>query len=183
MSWKKILLTIFLGAVVIFGIALAYMVLTTRSHSPAETITYSGGNMKVIVTYCRPYKKGRVIFGTKNQGALQPYGEYWRVGANEATEIEFSKDVSVMGKSLAAGRYVLYAVPGESEWTIGFNSDLGRWGYMEVDHRKDILQVTAPHQYLPKTMEQFTIDFTEQEQGVFLNLKWDQSFIPVSIDF
>ena len=182
MNWKKILLTVILGTIVIFGAIFAYMILTTRNHSPADMVSYKGTNMEVTVNYCRPYKKGRVIFGPKSEDALQPYGAYWRVGANEATEVQFGQDVSIMGKPLKAGTYVLYAVPGESDWTIGFNSDLGRWGYSEVDHDKDVLQVQAPHQRLPEIVEQLTIDFTEQDQGVFLNLKWDQSLVPIAIN-
>ena len=181
MNWKKILLTIVLGTIVVFGAVFAYMMLTTRNHSPFEQATYAGKGLNISVDYCRPYKKGRVIFGEASEGALQPYGTYWRAGANEATAIQFNQDVSIMGKSLKEGTYVLYAVPGNPDWTIGFNSDVGRWGYAEVDHDKDILLVTAPQQALPDTVEQFTIDFTEQELGVNLNLKWDQTLVPISI--
>lgn len=181
MNWKKVLLSVVLGVVVIFGAIFAYMVLTTRNHSPADTATYSSGGLTATVDYCRPYKKGRVIFGTQDEGALQPYGKYWRVGANEATELELSKDVTVMGSTLEAGRYVIYAIPDKSEWTVGFNTDLGRWGYSEVDYEKDVLQVKVPSMALDEPIEQFTIDFASQGEDIIMNLKWDNTLVPISI--
>ena len=181
MNWKKVILSVLLAVVVIFGAIFAYMVLTTRNHSPADTATITADGFSATVEYCRPFKKGRVIFGTKEQGALQPYGKYWRAGANEATEIELSKDAMVMGSSLKAGRYVMYAIPDKSEWTIGFNSDLGRWGYSEVDYEKDVLQVKAPATSIPETVEQFTIDFSKQGEDILMNLKWDNTWVPIRI--
>src|SRR5438045_2445608 len=123
---KKILIG--LGVVVVIVAAgLGYIALTTKSHSPAETkaFSYNGADVKVI--YCRPYKKGRVIFG--DASALQPYGKYWRLGANEATEITFSKNVNFAGKPIEAGTYRMYAVPGPASWQVSLNSELGKWGY------------------------------------------------------
>jgi hypothetical protein len=71
-----------------------YGILTTRSHSPSETKSISHQGLDVKVVYCRPYKKERLIFGEEKDKALVPYGKYWRLGANEATEITFSKDVT-----------------------------------------------------------------------------------------
>src|SRR5688572_27482066 len=65
------------------------------------------------VIYSRPQKAGRTIFG-----GLVKYGEVWRIGANEATEIEFFKPVKFGGKKIAKGRYTLYAIVSESTWTI-----------------------------------------------------------------
>ena len=93
MKLKKIILLIILGIILIAAGFMAYLMLTTRSHSPAEKLEYSEGDFTLTVDYCRPYKKGRLIFGEESEGALLPYGGYWRTGANEATEIEFNKDL------------------------------------------------------------------------------------------
>ena len=84
------------------------------------------GDAYVRVVYSRPYKRGRNnIFGTKESGAIVPYGERWRTGANEATEITVTKDVLVAGQKLAAGTYSLSTTPGAASWKVHFNSKLG----------------------------------------------------------
>ena len=181
MNWKKILLTIVLGGIVVFGAYFAYMILTTKSHSPFEVVNYSGENLEIQVEYCRPFKKERLLFGTAEEGALVPYGKYWRTGANEATEIYFSKPVYFLGAPLDSGKYVLYSIPGASEWTIGLNTQLGRWGASEVDHNKDVLQAKATAEMNANRLEQFTIDINEQEEGVAVNLKWDNMVVPILI--
>ena len=122
-----------------------------------------------------------MVFGPEADGALQPWGTYWRAGANEATQIKIDQDVSFGGKSLKAGEYVLYAVPGESAWIIGLNTELGRWGAFEVDHDLDVMQVQASPQDLSSVQEQFLIDFSPSANGVNLNLKWDKTMVPVEI--
>jgi len=132
--------------------------------------------------YCQPYKKGRLIFGSAADGALQPYGEYWRMGANEATEIDINKDVVFGGKELSAGKYVVYAVPGATTWTIGLNSELGRWGAFEVDHELDVMQVEIPAGSSGEEYEQFTIEFEQADSDlVHMNLLWDTTKISVPI--
>src|SRR6187431_2271455 len=84
--------------------------------SPKAEASGTLGAAKTKVTYCQPSARGRKVMG-----ALVPYGEVWRTGANEATVIEFDKPVKVEGKDLAAGKYSLFTIPGESEWTIIFN--------------------------------------------------------------
>lgn len=170
------------GAVVLILGFFAYIMLTTRSHSPKAVAEFSNDNFKLTVDYCQPYKKGRVIFGTEDSEALQPHGEFWRVGANEATEIEISEDVLFAGKPLDKGRYVLYAVPGENNWVIGLNSDLGRWGVPEVDHDLDVMQVEVQPQKLETSLEQLTIEVNEYEvEGAMVHIKWDKMDVPISI--
>ncbi len=177
---SKILLGVGASILVILAY-FAYIMVTTRSHSPAATATYSGENLDISVNYCRPFKKGRLIFGAEDDGALQPWGKYWRAGANEATQIKFAQDVVLGGQTLDAGEYVLYAVPGEGEWIIGINTELGRWGAFEVDHNLDVMQVSVPQGNLPTVQEQFLIDFTPTDDGVNLNLKWDKTVASVEI--
>jgi hypothetical protein len=178
---SKVLIGALIGILVIVAY-FAYLLLTTRSHSPAATAEFASDQLNITVDYCRPYKKGRLIFGSEEEGALQPWGKYWRAGANEGTEITFEEDVVFGGKTLDAGSYVLYAIPGDGEWTIGLNSELGRWGAFEVDHNLDVLQVPAEERQLPSVVEQFLIDFSPTESGAALNLQWDKSLVSVMIE-
>ena len=101
----------------------------SRRPSPMGMARINLGDAYVSVTYSRPYKRGRDnIFGTKESGALVPFGQVWRTGANEATQITLTRDFEVAGKKLAAGTYSLFTTPGPEEWTIHFNSALGLWG-------------------------------------------------------
>src|SRR6187431_2641421 len=109
----------------------------TKSHSPAATAEYHQDGTDIIVRYCQPSKKGRLIFGDEASGALQPYGKYWRVGANEATLFETNKDLLVNDQVLKAGKYSVYAYPGKNTWQVVFNSDFDRWGMPAPDAELD----------------------------------------------
>src|SRR6478735_8594089 len=88
------------------------------------------------VIYSRPQKEGRTIFG-----GLVEYGKVWRLGANEATEIALYKDVKIKDKKLAKGRYSIFAIPNQTEWTIIFNKDTDVWGAFKYDEKKDAMRV------------------------------------------
>ena len=121
---KKIYIGLAVLLAFIVGFVL-YGVLVVSKRSPIETTAFSDNGLDINVVYCRPYKKGRLIFGEEKDHALQPYGKYWRLGANGATEIEFSKNVNFAGKAVSAGRYRMYAVPGPTSFQISLNSELG----------------------------------------------------------
>src|SRR5258708_39461886 len=111
--------TFFLSGILILFTGLFACAQPSHPNSPHDTV--SGKNIKV--TYGRPYKKGREIFG-----GLQKYGEVWRCGADEATEISFAKDGTFGGKPVKAGKYTLFVIPNEKEWTIILNGDTKFWG-------------------------------------------------------
>ena len=170
-----------LGVLLILIVAGAlYVVLVANKRSPAQTTTYNQDGIDVKVVYCRPYKKGRLIFGEKKDGALQPYGEYWRLGANAATEITFSKNVNFAGKALNAGTYRMYAVPGASIWQVSLNSGLGNWGYSEPDHSLDVIKVEVPAETAPET-EQFVINFSTDSTTMVMDFMWDKTRVRVPI--
>ena len=123
------------------------------------------------VIYSRPHKKGRVIFTSSEKG-LCPYGKPWRLGANEATEIEFFVPVVIDGKNVAAGRYVLYCVPFEDKWIIALNSNIDSWG-LAIDVGKDILRTEVPVQQQAPALEDFTIVFTDATYGADMVMAWD----------
>jgi Protein of unknown function (DUF2911) len=177
---KKIFIGLGILLVAVIGLA-GYVALTTRSHSPSKTTTFSYEGLDMKVVYCQPFKKGRLIFGEEKDGALQPYGKYWRLGANEATEITFSKNVNFAGKPVNAGTYVMYAVPGASSFEVSLNSEVGRWGAIEVDHSLDIVKVEVPAETVPSETEQFTINFGSDADGATIDFLWDKTMVTVPI--
>lgn len=130
------------------------------------------------VIYSRPQKDSRTIFGD-----LIEYNTIWRLGANEATEIEFFKDVKVSGKKLAKGRYTMYAIPTESQWTIIFNKDTDSWGAFKYDDKKDVLRVSVPVQKATEVAEAFTMSFNKSARGADLIIAWDAVSVAVPITF
>ena len=167
-------------AILAIGGYMAYRYFTSRPLSPTQTTTFRYEGLDVKVTYCRPFKKGRLIFGG-SEDALVPNGKYWRLGANEATEISFSQDVNIAGKPLKADTYRMYAVPNESSWQISFNSGLGAWGANEPDYDKDVLKVEVPAEKVSSETEQFTITFASDSTGVNMNIDWDKTHLRVPI--
>lgn len=177
---KNILIGAGVILVVLIGLV-AYGLITTKSHSPFKEKNASFNGTDITVAYCQPYKKGRVIFGKKSEDALQPYGKYWRLGANEATLIVFSSDVNFGGKHVAAGNYVMYAVPGKDTFEVSLNTEVGRWGAKEVDHDLDVVTVTSPTSESNEIMEQFTINFNEEGETLVMTFEWDKTVVSVPI--
>jgi hypothetical protein len=135
----------------------------------------AGEQAIIRVIYSRPVKNGREIFGK-----LTPFGKVWRTGANEATEIKFYRDVEFAGKTVKAGTYSLFTIPGEKDWTIILNGDLDYWGAYSYNEKKDVVRVTASASQLPTAVENFTIQFDKKtdKQGV-MKLAWDKTVVEV----
>jgi hypothetical protein len=167
---KKILIGV-VAIVLILAAAIAYMNYRNYSLSPRGEAQLTNGSLAVSITYSRPSVRGRVIFGTKEQGALQPYGAYWRLGANEATEITFNKDVTVNGNSLKAGSYRFYAIPGSTEFEIIANNELGIWGVFEPDPSRDVMKIKVPVERIAP-VEQFTISLAPDDAGIKIIFEW-----------
>lgn len=177
---KKILI----GIGVLFVLFLCYFIygiLTTRSHSPIETVQASAGDLSVEVVYCRPYKKGRLIFGEESKDALVPHGKYWRLGANDATEITFSSDVSFAGKAVKAGTYRMYAVPNADSWEVSLNSELEKFGFFEPNYDMDVAKVNVPVQTTDQEVEQFTINLMSEGSDMSMDFVWDTTKVSVPI--
>ena len=129
----------------------------------------------IRVIYSRPAKNGREIFGK-----LVPYGEVWRVGANEAAEIKFYKDLEFGGKKVKAGTYSLFTIPGENEWTIILNNDLDYWGAYSYKAKNDAARITAKPTKVNDTVENFTIQFESKgENKGIMKLAWEQTLVEV----
>src|SRR5205814_6939276 len=97
--------------------------LKTPRPSPKSVLSQTIGFTDVTITYSRPSARGRQIFG-----GLVPYDKVWRTGANEATTISFSNDVTINRKALPKGTYSLHTIPNKDEWTIVFNNVSNQWG-------------------------------------------------------
>jgi hypothetical protein len=128
------------------------------------------------VIYSRPQKDNRVIFGQ-----LVEYGKVWRLGANEATEIEFFKDVTINGKKVAKGRYTIYAIPTETKWTIILNKDTDTWGAFVYDDKKDVLRTDVPVQTLSTPVDAFSMNFNKTDKGMDLFIAWDSAGVSLPI--
>lgn len=165
----------------------------SRRPSPLGMTRITLGDTYVRVVYGRPYKRGREnIFGTKESGALVPYGERWRTGANEATEITVTRDVLVAGRKLAAGTYSLSTTPGAETWRVHFNSKLGLDGvgifandtFTPVDLMPtDVLVVSVPARTLPadNEVDQLTFEFEGTGTGADMVLRWIRTEVRVPI--
>ena len=141
--------------------------------SPHDTVS----NGTVTVTYGRPYKNNRDIFG-----GLEPFGKPWRVGADEATTITFKNDVKFGGEGVKAGTYTLFATPNEKEWTIILNGELGQWGAYDYEKNKgkDVVKVNVPVKKLDKVVEQLTIRFDSDKSMI---IEWDKTQVKVPMSY
>jgi len=145
--------------------------------SPPATATGKAGGATITINYSSPAVKGRKIWGE-----LVPYDQVWRAGANEATIFETDKDITVEGKPLKAGKYSLYAIPDEKEWTFIFNSQTGQWGIKmdgstTEDPSKDVLRVKVKPQKSKSLQERLT--YTVNKDGFARG--WENVEVPVAI--
>jgi hypothetical protein len=137
-----------------------YPILKTQNKATASPVAR--------VVYSRPQKDNRIVFGN-----LVEYNKVWRLGANEATEIEFFKDVSIAGKKITKGRYTIYAIPTETKWTIILNKDTDSWGAFVYDEKKDVLRTDVSVQNLPAVVDAFSMNFNKTDKGMELFIAWD----------
>ncbi len=127
--------------------------------------------VSIAIDYGRPNVKGREIWGD-----LVPFGQVWRTGANEATTIEFSADIMIGGESLPAGKYGLFTIPGESEWTVIFNKVPEQWGAFNYDDNEDALRVTvAPGECEHVESMDFVID------GSAVTVRWAETAVSFEV--
>ena len=128
------------------------------------------------IFYSRPQKQGRKIFGE-----LVEYGQVWRLGANEATEIEFYKDVKIAGKKVPKGRYTLYAIVNENSWTMIINKETDTWGAFKYDPKKDLLRTDINVQKTEEVVESMSMWFDKTSSGISLNIAWEQVKVSLPI--
>jgi hypothetical protein len=141
--------------------------------SPHETFSARIGGDRVTVTYGRPYTvKPGTTDVRKIWGGLVPYGEPWRLGADEATLLITQKPLEVGGKTIPAGAYTLYMVPQETGASqLAFSSALGGWG-IPVDTDHDVARVDLTKTDLDKPVDQFTMAISRNSGGGVLKISW-----------
>ncbi len=130
------------------------------------------------VIYSRPAKNGRIVFGE-----LIEYGTIWRLGANEATELEIFKDSRIGNVKIKKGRYSLYAIPNEKTWTLIINRDTDTWGAFKYDQKKDVARVSIPVEKTSEATECFTMFFEKSGSAVNLLIYWDDRKATVPFQF
>ncbi|MEZ4828770.1 MAG: DUF2911 domain-containing protein [Bacteroidia bacterium] len=139
----------------------------------------AGEKAIVKVTYSRPAKNGRVVFGQ-----LVPYGKVWRTGANEATEIKVYQTVYLGDKKLKPGVYSLFTIPGENEWEIILSKDIDYWGAYSYEQEHDVFRVKVPAGKTDQAVENFTIQFKLIGTGkAAMVMVWDQTMVEVPVSF
>lgn len=144
--------------------------------SPKATLAQRVGLTDVTISYSRPSVKGRAIWD-----ALVPLDKPWRTGANQATTITFSDDVTVEGQKLAAGTYSIVTIPGKDEWTVIFNNDTKLWWETQYDEAKDALRVKAKPQ-AAEMVETLHIGFPSiGASSAVLAIEWEKVRVPVTI--
>jgi hypothetical protein len=130
------------------------------------------------VIYSRPKKEGRQIFG-----GLVEYGKLWRLGANEATEIEFYRPVIIGGKKIVKGRYTLYAIVNENSWTFIINKETDVWGSFKYSQAKDVVRIDVPVQTVKESIESLVMNFEKENQTIKLVVAWEnvKVALPISL--
>ncbi|TXH22876.1 MAG: DUF2911 domain-containing protein [Chitinophagaceae bacterium] len=136
-------------------------------------------NVKFRVLYSRPQKNNRTIFGAD----IVPYGKVWRLGANEATELETFVPVTIGNKKLPAGRYTLYALVNENDWTFIVNKETDIWGAYKYEESKDLVRVKVPVQKIDTPVEALGCKVEKTDKGANLVFAWDTVSAALPISF
>lgn len=147
--------------------------------SPLAVVSSRYKDTYIKVTYSQPHKNGRAIFG-----GLVPFGQVWRTGANEATELTITRDIKISGKDLRAGTYSLFTIPGKESWTVILNAELGLWGSYNYNSKLDVLRFEVPVTPVSDFVyEAFTILIDPRNSRADLMLAWDRTKVTIPIQF
>lgn len=144
--------------------------------SPMDVALFRGENNepKARILYSRPQTRDREIFGK-----LVPYGEVWRTGANEATEITLYQDLMVGNKTIKKGTYTLFTIPEEKEWTIILNNSTNIWGAYDYHVEQDVARITVPVRKSPVPIDALSMSFAKSNDGADLYIGWDDRYVKV----
>lgn len=160
--------------------AFAQAQIETPAASPSCEFKQTVGLTDITVNYSRPGVKDRSIFAADG---LVPWGQIWRTGANQATTIEFSKDVMFGDAEVAAGTYALYTIPEKDQWTVMLYSDLSLGGNVEAyDQSKEVARAVVPTNKMNGSVETFAIDIQNiRDASATLDFYWDQTWVAVPL--
>jgi hypothetical protein len=143
----------------------------SKRPSPPATAEGTIGGVKIKIDYSQPSAKGRKMIG-----GIEPYGKVWRTGANETTSIEFSGPVKIEGKDVPKGKYGLYTIPGEAEWTIIINKDI-KWGAFDYTDKSDVIRVNVKPTKTASFVETFVISVDKDQ----VTLKWENTQVAFKV--
>ena len=149
---------------------------SARPSPPAKATCSLVDGATVTIDYSSPRAKGRKIYG-----GLVPYGDVWRLGANEATTFAPSSDVTVGGTKVPAGSYTLFAIPNQDKWTLVISKKTGEWGTKYPGADSDLGRVDMKTSSLPSAMENFTITFDKSGSGCTMRVEWEKTRASVDI--
>jgi hypothetical protein len=130
------------------------------------------------IIYSQPQKLGREIFGK-----LVPFGEIWRTGDNEATELTITKDMMINNQPLKAGTYTIFTIPQPDKWTIILNSDVGLWGSYNHVPDLDVMRFDIPVETNTTFYEAFTLTFDQKNEMANLLIMWDRLKLSIPFKF
>ncbi|AYL99503.1 DUF2911 domain-containing protein [Mucilaginibacter celer] len=163
-------------AMMIFTAVNTYAQLTPQPSS-TQSVVQDFGLGKISLTYSRPDVRGRKIFG-----GMEPYGTVWRTGANSATVVKFTDDVTLEGNKIPAGQYGLFSIPGENEWTIIISKQPNQWGAYRYKESDDFVRFKVKTEHLSALTETMTLAFTNIKATTCdLQMMWEHSGFTVHI--
>lgn len=169
----------YLLLVISFIIMQVHAQISIPALSPKASVMQQIGLGKATITYARPSLKGRKLLGQESI----PFGKVWRLGANEATTIEFTDSMLIDGKPIAKGKYALMAIPDLKEWTIIINSDANQWGAYNYSEKKDIVRFKVKSGKLKKKVETMTFTFvniTSEKSSIYF--EWENNSFQFDIE-
>jgi hypothetical protein len=136
--------------------------------SPKAIVGFPVASDTIRLSYGRPLKRGRKIFG-----GIVPYDSIWRTGANDHTRLTLPYDIQFGKVTIPKGEYALYSIPRENGWTLIFNTDFKRWA-TEPDRSKDFASVPLQVRRVAQAVDQFTITIDPEKDGGIIKFIWDE---------
>lgn len=174
-AMQKTRTTLFALMIAIVAVGLVAQEQAKPSPPGTATFTFADGK-SVTIDYSRPSMRGRKIFG-----GLVPYGQVWRTGANSATSLKTTANLTIGGASIPAGSYTLYTLPSEKGWKLIINKETGQWG-TEYNEKDDLARVEMKVSKNASPTEQFTISFAQTNaNGAVLKLDWADTTAKVDV--
>jgi len=145
--------------------------------SPLSTVKQRVGLTDIEISYSRPSAKGRPVMG-----GLLPYGEVWRTGANGRTTISFSTPVKLNDKEIPAGKYSLFTIPGEKNWTIMLNKNASG-NALAYDANNEVARVQSPSISIAENIETFSIMIDRiRDDSAEIELLWEHTVVPIRLN-
>jgi hypothetical protein len=171
---------LFMATLAFTAVATIHAQFKLPAASPKQKVMQEFGAGSVEVTYCRPSVKGRKIFGS-----LEKYGEVWRTGANEATNIRFTEQVMIGDQKVDSGTYALFTIPNEKDWTIIINKGANGWGAYDYKKEEDVVRFNVKPNMVKSSVELFTIEFINiKKDATDMRIAWANTevLVPIKMD-